>query len=101
LPFHIFHTYARIILPAAQRKSPLEREEQEIIKSYLTPKKLRKKQKFSPAYVASKHASLTKNAALEYAGKKIRINAVEPGYIKTTLVMNTLDYPARGGYLAQ
>ncbi len=49
--------------------------------------------KFSPAYVAAKHGvvGLTKAAALEYADKKLRINAVGPGYIKTPLVMNTLD----------
>ena len=52
--------------------------------------------KFSPAYVAAKHGvvGLTKAAALEYADKKIRINAVGPGYIKTPLVMNTLDADA-------
>ena len=49
--------------------------------------------KFSPAYVAAKHGvvGLTKAAALEYADKKIRINSVGPGYIKTPLVMNALD----------
>ncbi len=49
--------------------------------------------KFSPAYVAAKHGvvGLTKAAALEYADKKIRINSIGPGYIKTPLVMNTLD----------
>lgn len=53
--------------------------------------------KFSPAYVAAKHGvvGLTKAAALEYADKKIRINAVGPGYIKTPLVMNSLDDAAR------
>jgi NAD(P)-dependent dehydrogenase (short-subunit alcohol dehydrogenase family) len=53
--------------------------------------------RFSPAYVASKHGviGLTKAAALEYADKKIRINAVGPGYIKTPLVMKTLDDAAR------
>lgn len=52
--------------------------------------------KFSPAYVAAKHGvvGLTKAAALEYADKNIRINSVGPGYIKTPLVMNTLDADA-------
>ena len=49
--------------------------------------------KLSPAYVAAKHGvvGLTKAAALEYADKNIRINSVGPGYIKTPLVMNSLD----------
>jgi len=49
--------------------------------------------KFSPAYVAAKHGvvGLTKAAALEYAEKKIRINSIGPGYIKTPLVLNSLD----------
>ena len=34
---------------------------------------------------------MTKAAALEYADKKIRINSVGPGYIKTPLVVNSLD----------
>lgn len=49
--------------------------------------------RFSPAYVAAKHGvvGLTKAAALEYADKKIRINSIGPAYIKTPLVMNSLD----------
>ena len=49
--------------------------------------------KLSPAYVAAKHGvlGLTKAAALEYADKNIRINSVGPGYIKTPLVMHSLD----------
>lgn len=51
--------------------------------------------KFSPAYVAAKHGvvGLTKAASLEYADQKIRINSVGPGYIKTPLVVNSLDAP--------
>lgn len=53
--------------------------------------------KSSPAYVASKHGlvGLTKAAALEYAEQKIRINSIGPGYIKTPMVMNTLDEDTR------
>jgi NAD(P)-dependent dehydrogenase (short-subunit alcohol dehydrogenase family) len=52
--------------------------------------------RLSPAYVAAKHGivGLTKAAALEYANKNIRINSVGPGYIKTPLVMNSLEKPA-------
>jgi NAD(P)-dependent dehydrogenase (short-subunit alcohol dehydrogenase family) len=42
----------------------------------------------SSAYVASKHAvvGLTKTAAVEYAAKGIRVNAVAPGLVRTPLV---------------
>jgi NAD(P)-dependent dehydrogenase (short-subunit alcohol dehydrogenase family) len=48
--------------------------------------------KGSPAYVAAKHGvvGLTKAAALEYADKKIRVNAIGPGYINTPL-LSSLD----------
>ncbi|HTK19493.1 MAG TPA: glucose 1-dehydrogenase [Mucilaginibacter sp.] len=48
--------------------------------------------KGSPAYVAAKHGvvGLTEAAALEYAYKGVRINAIGPGYIRTPL-LNMLD----------
>ena len=50
----------------------------------------------SPAYTASKHAvvGLTKNIAVEYAQKKIRCNAVGPGYIETPLLTANLSEEA-------
>jgi NAD(P)-dependent dehydrogenase (short-subunit alcohol dehydrogenase family) len=47
----------------------------------------------SSAYVTAKHAllGLTKNAALEYGAKKVRTNAVGPGFIHTPLVDANLD----------
>jgi len=47
----------------------------------------------SSAYVTAKHAllGLTQNAALEYAGKNVRVVAVGPGFIRTPLVASNLD----------
>lgn len=47
----------------------------------------------SSAYVASKHAllGLTKTAAIEYAQKGIRINAVGPAFIQTPLLTDNLS----------
>jgi len=52
--------------------------------------------KNSSAYVAAKHGviGLTEAAALEYADKKIRINAIGPGYIMTPLIEKSLDEAA-------
>jgi NAD(P)-dependent dehydrogenase (short-subunit alcohol dehydrogenase family) len=46
----------------------------------------------SCAYVAAKHGvvGLTQNAAVEYATKNIRVNAVGPGFIKTPLIEKNL-----------
>jgi len=50
----------------------------------------------SAAYVAAKHGliGLTKNAALEYAPNRVRVNAVGPAFIKTPLVEKNLDAEA-------
>ncbi|TNC49370.1 SDR family oxidoreductase [Rubellimicrobium rubrum] len=52
----------------------------------------------APAYVAAKHAvvGLTKNAAMEYAQRGIRINAVGPAFIRTPL-LDALGEEARIG----
>ncbi len=56
----------------------------------------------APAYVAAKHGvvGLTKAAAVEYASKKIRVNAVGPGFIRTPLLDANLTPEARAGLAA-
>ncbi len=46
----------------------------------------------APAYVASKHAviGVTRAAALDYAGDRIRVNAVCPGYVRTPMTDATM-----------
>jgi NAD(P)-dependent dehydrogenase (short-subunit alcohol dehydrogenase family) len=52
----------------------------------------------APAYVAAKHAvnGLTKTAAMEYAARGIRINAVGPAFIRTPLLTSVMDEPTLG-----
>lgn len=51
------------------------------------------------AYVATKHAlvGMTKNVAIEYSARGIRVNAVAPGFIRTPLVEDSLDDEALKG----
>ncbi|MEZ5779184.1 MAG: glucose 1-dehydrogenase [Paracoccaceae bacterium] len=51
------------------------------------------------AYVAAKHGvvGLTKNAAIEYAPKGIRVNSVGPAFIHTPLIDKNLDKEAQEG----
>jgi NAD(P)-dependent dehydrogenase (short-subunit alcohol dehydrogenase family) len=51
----------------------------------------------SCAYVAAKHGvvGLTRNAALEYGTRKIRVNAVGPGFIQTPLIENNMTSESR------
>ncbi|WOQ69021.1 3-oxoacyl-ACP reductase FabG [Microbacterium limosum] len=57
----------------------------------------------SSAYVTAKHGvvGMTKNAALEYGDRKVRVNAVGPGFIHTPLVDANLDADAQAGLAAQ
>ena len=50
----------------------------------------------APAYVAAKHGvlGLTQTAAIEYASRGIRINAVGPGFISTPLIRQLEEDPA-------
>ncbi|HET8712073.1 MAG TPA: glucose 1-dehydrogenase [Gemmatimonadales bacterium] len=53
----------------------------------------------SAAYVAAKHGvvGLTQTAALEYGQRKIRVNAVGPGFIRTPLVEKSMTPDALKG----
>ena len=55
----------------------------------------------SSAYVAAKHGvvGLTRTAALEYAARGVRVNAVGPGYIDTPL-LESLPPDARQALVA-
>ena len=52
---------------------------------------------YKSAYVAAKHglAGLTKVVALETAQNNITVNAICPGYVKTTLVDNQITDTAK------
>jgi NAD(P)-dependent dehydrogenase (short-subunit alcohol dehydrogenase family) len=54
-------------------------------------------------YSASKHAviGLTKGAALEYANKGIRINALCPGGVQTSLTASVTEQFEKGGYVPE
>jgi NAD(P)-dependent dehydrogenase (short-subunit alcohol dehydrogenase family) len=54
-----------------------------------------------PAYIAAKHgvAGLTREAALEFAKSKIRVNAVCPGAIRTPMVERIIAQGASEKYL--
>ncbi|MDF0598361.1 SDR family NAD(P)-dependent oxidoreductase [Psychromarinibacter halotolerans] len=56
----------------------------------------------SAAYVTAKHGviGLTKNAAIEYSAKGIRVNAVGPAFINTPLIESSLSEEQREGLIS-
>src|SRR5688572_7486218 len=56
----------------------------------------------SAAYVAAKHGvvGLTRNAAIEYAARGIRVNAVGPAFINTPLIEKNMTPEAREKLIA-
>lgn len=57
----------------------------------------------SSAYVAAKHGvvGLTRSAALEYAARGVRVNAVGPAFINTPLIEKNMTPDARAGLVAK
>ncbi|MGE3599544.1 MAG: SDR family NAD(P)-dependent oxidoreductase [Dehalococcoidia bacterium] len=56
----------------------------------------------APEYCSSKHGviGLTRNAALDYGGKSIRVNAVLPGAVRTPMLMKAMtENPGMEEYL--
>jgi len=58
--------------------------------------------KGSPAYTAAKHGviGLSKAAAVEYASKGIRVNALAPGLVNTAMTKAWFDDPNMSAYFA-
>ncbi len=57
----------------------------------------------APAYVAAKHGvvGLTRNAAIEYAARGIRVNAVGPAFINTPLIEKDMTLEARAALVSK
>jgi NAD(P)-dependent dehydrogenase (short-subunit alcohol dehydrogenase family) len=57
----------------------------------------------APAYVAAKHGvvGLTRNAAIEYAARGIRVNAVGPAFINTPLIEKDMTPEGRAALVSK